>query len=224
MSGAGVQWAGQWISESTDTKDTSIRYSEQIYKFPFGTEQRDYKYYDTDLRTALPIKFEAVEQVGGIDTYHFVQNIPDTQLNESADSIGVLLGKFSPDAESGKIFYRNTREVWVDPATGAFIKVREQPHKELRPDTGPAVTLLQADFGYTPETMANSADSAKDNGFLLDLVSLYLPITAGVLAVALIVGGLLLVRRRPDSDDESFSDGLAPRRHRLQDDTTATFR
>jgi Porin PorA len=224
VSGAGVRWTGTWISESTDKKDWSIRYSEQIYKFPFGTEKRDYKYYDTDLRSAPSIKFEAVEQVGGIETYHFVQKIPDTAIYESADNIGVLLGKFAPGAKSGKIFYRNTREVWVDPATGAFVKVREQPHKELRPDTGPAVTLLQADFAYTPETTANSVNSAKDNGFLLDLVSLYLPITAGVLAVALIVGGLLLARRRPDSDDESFSDGLAPRRHRLQDDTTVTFR
>jgi hypothetical protein len=225
VSGAAVPWAGQWISESTGTKDTSIRYSDQVYKFPFGTEQRDYKYYDTDLRAALPIKFTAVESVDGIDAYHFVQTIPDTRVNASADTIGVLLSVFSPEATSGNIFYRNTREVWVDPATGAFVKVREQPYQELRPDTGPAVTLLRADFAYTQDTQTNSVNSAKDNGFLLGLVGLYLPITAGVLAVASIVGGLLLIRRRPDSyeDDGSFSDGLAPRRHRLQDDTTLTF-
>lgn len=218
VSGAGVEWAGQWISESKDVKDTTIRYSDQIYKFPFGTEKRDYKYYDTDVRQALPITFASVDQVGGIETYHFTQTIPDTALNESEGTISALLSKFSPGATTGKIYYSNTREVWVDPATGAFIKVREQPHKELRPDTGSPVVLLEADFAYNADTIANSANSAKDNGFLLKAVNVYLPAVLGVLAVLLILGGLLLARRRsePTDDGEVGADGLPQPRHSLQ--------
>jgi len=218
VSGAAVNWSGQWISEAKDSKDTSIRYSDQLYKFPFGTEKRDYKYYDTDLRAALPMKFVSVEQVGGVETYHFLQQIPDTILNESADNIAVLLDRFAPDATSGKIYYRNTREVWVDPVTGAFIKVREQQFKELRPDAGSPVTLLNGDFVSTPDTIANSAASAKDNGFLLSAVRLYLPLAAGIVAALLLIGGGLLAARRPGPApaNGSFGDDLPEPSHRLR--------
>jgi len=218
VSGAAVDWQGQWISETAKTKDTSIRYSEQVYKFPFNTEQRDYKYFDSDLRMALPIKYSGVEDIGGVQTYHFVQQIPDTDIKESADNIGVLLGKFVPAAKSGKIFYRNTREVWVEPVTGAFLKVREQQFKELRPDVGSPVTLLKADFAYTAESTANAVKSAQDNGFKLSLVKLYLPLGAGALALVCLFSGVLLMRRRDTeaAADPSFEDGLAEARHGLR--------
>jgi hypothetical protein len=221
-SGAAVPWAGQWIKDS-DTVDTTIRYSGVTYKFPFGTEKKSYPYFDSDTRTSPDAKFQATETIEGINTYHFVQVIPETKLSVDDASKSVLISTFAPDATSGDVFYSNTREVWVDPVTGSFIKVREQPKKEFRPNVGASQILLQADFVYTKDTITRAAKSAKDNGFLLGLVHLWLPIITGVLAIVCLVGGFLLLRGRREAAGASGAawDATLPKsRHRLKGDET----
>jgi hypothetical protein len=200
-SGAAINWSGQWLNDSGE-KDTTIAYTDQVYKFPFGTEKKDYKYFDSDLRSAPTAKFVDATQVEGVDVYHFTETIPDTAVTVDPDSIAVLLGRFAPDAKSGTVYYRNTRDLWVEPTTGAFIKVRERPHQELRPDTGSPVTLLDADFVTTQETMRNNADSAGTNKQLLKTVNLYGPVGLGLVGLVLIIGGFLLMRSRPSTPAE----------------------
>lgn len=196
-SGAAVtDWKGQWISESKDVKDTSIAYKGQVYKFPFGTEKKDYPYWDSDTRTAPAAKFTSVESIEGVETYHFVQTIPPTAVAVADESLAVLISTFAPTATSGQVLYNNVREVWVDPVTGSFIKVREQPHQTFKPNVGATVDLLDADFVYTTDTIKNSAQSAKDNGFKLSLITLYLPIAAAVVGLVLLIGGFLMLRAR----------------------------
>jgi Porin PorA len=223
--GAAIKRDGQWLDDS-GTVDRSILYTDQVYKFPFGTEKKDYAIFDTDLRKALPARFQSVDTVNGVEVYHFVQTIPETELSVDSGTIGALVGRYAPEAKTGKIFYSNTREVWVDPVTGAYVKVREQPKQVFRSDTLSEQVLLQADFTYTPETIANSVQSVKDNGFLLKLVTLYGPILFGILAVVLLIVGLLLGRTRP-APPQAWDESLPNPRHRLRgdgsvDDTTAT--
>jgi hypothetical protein len=225
---AAVPWSGQWIDESdTHTKDTSIRYTGMTYKFPFGTEKKSYPYFDTDIRSAPDAKFQSTETIEGVDTYHFVQTIPETKLTVDPTSLGVLISTFAPGATTGDVFYSNTREVWVDPVTGSFIKVREQPKKEFRPNVGASQVLLQGDFVYTKDTIARAAKSAKDNGTLLGLVNLWLPIAAGVLAVLCLIGGFLLIRGGRDAaaGGSAWDASLPKSRHRLrgEEDTGAVL-
>ena len=222
VSGAAVDWKGQWIDESTE-KDTSIAFSDQVYKFPFNTQKKDYKIYDSDVRAASTAKFTSVDTIDGVEAYHFVQQIPDTQVNVAADSVKTLLGRFSPAATSGKVIYRNTREVWVDPVTGAYLKVREQPHQELQPNTGTAVVLLDADLSYTKDTVAGAVSSAKSNGFQLKIVNRYGPIGAGVLGIVFLIGGFLLARRRPAptaTEGGAWDESLPAPRRQLRDQST----
>lgn len=220
VSGAAVAWKGQWISESADAKDTSIAYKGQVYKFPFNTEKKDYAYWDGDTLAAPMAKFTAVEAIEGVETYHFIQTIPETQVKVDDSSLATLIGVFAKDATTGKVTYSNTREVWVDPVTGAFVKVREQPRKTFTPDVGAPVDLLKADFSYTAATTKNSAQSAKDNGFLLGLVKLYAPVGAGLLGLVLLLGGFLMIRvRKSEGEGDDYSD-LPEARHSLRDQPT----
>jgi len=208
-----VNWSGQWIED----QNSPIQYSGLTYKFPFGTQQRDYKIYDTDVRAASTAKFQSVENVNGVEVYHFVQQIPDTNVTVAADSMAALLDRFAPDAKTGTVSYRNTREVWVDPVTGAFINVRERPHQELHTDTGQTQVLLDADFTYTKDTVANSAASAKANASQLKLVTLYGPIGLGVLGLVLVVVGVLLARApRPTTPTGAWDETLPEPRHSLR--------
>jgi hypothetical protein len=208
-----VNWGGQWI----DDQNTPIKYSGLTYKFPFNTQRQDYKIYDTDVRAASTAKFQSVETIDGLEVYHFVQQIPETNIDVSAKDMSDLLTTFAPAAKSGTVSYHNTREVWVDPVTGVFINVRERPHKELRADNGQTQVLLDADFSYTKDTIANSADGAKSNGNQLKLVTVYGPIGLGVLALLLIVGGVLLMRRpRAAATPAAWDQTLPEPRHSLR--------
>jgi hypothetical protein len=103
---------------------------------------------------------------------------------------------FAKNAKSGEIWYQNTRTLWVEPVTGAFLNVREQREQELRTDTGDKITLLKADFTYDQKTRDNSVKTAKDNKTQLQLVSLWGPIVLGVLGLILLIVGGLMTRNK----------------------------
>jgi hypothetical protein len=227
VSGEAVNWGGQWIEDQS----TPIRYTDQVYKFPFGTEQRDYKIYDSTLLKASVAKFKGVEEIDGLTVYHFVQDIPDTNAVVADSDVKALVATFAPEAKSGVVSYRNTREVWVDPVTGVYAKVRERPHQELRADNGKVQVLLDADFQYTPESMANSVKTAKDNGAMLKLINVYAPLGLGVLGLVFVVIGILLLRSPraaaatatvagPDDEAARWEESLPEARHKLREDAT----
>jgi len=224
VSGAAIAWDGQWLDDADLTaknvRPSNVNYEGQIYKFPFGTEKIEYKMFDRDLRKALPVKFKEVSTVGGVEAYKFEQIIDKQDITPPASSLSALISAFAPGATTGKVLYSNTREVWIEPVTGAFVDVRERPLKVLVPDVGAETTLLEADFKYTKSTVDNSVASASNNVSRLKLVNLYGPIAFGILAVLLIVGGgLLMMRRKPDEFDASaWQDDLPDPRHRLRQD------
>ncbi|MEH1028073.1 DUF3068 domain-containing protein [Micromonospora profundi] len=197
ISGAAAPWKEQWLNE-TGAKDTpvgNVSYSGQIYKFPFGTKKRDYQVFDRDLKRAVPAKFTGTETIKGVETYRFEQRIENEVLATPEDSIRTLIGKFAPGATSGQIVYSNTRTLWVDPVTGSYVNVREQQHKELRPNTGTPTVLLDADFNYTDDTVSRSVETVKGNRFKIGMISLWGPIIAGVLGLIALIAGVWLVTR-----------------------------
>lgn len=229
VSGAAVAWDGQWLDDADLTakgiRPSNVKYEGQIYKFPFGTEKIDYKMFDRDLRKALPVKFKEVTTVGGVEAYKFEQVITKEDITPPASSLSALVKAFAPGATTGKVLYSNTREVWIEPTTGAFVDVRERPLKVLVPDVGAETTLLEADFRYTKTTVDNSVSSASNNVSRLKLLNLYGPVVFGILALLLIVGGLLLARRgQPQTFDSSaWEDDLPDPRHRLREEQVGSY-
>ncbi|RZT81636.1 DUF3068 family protein [Micromonospora violae] len=197
ISGAAASWKEQWLNETgaDGTPVGNVKYTGQIYKFPFGTAKRDYQIFDRDLKRATPAKFLGTEKIKGIEAYRFEQRIDNEVLNTPESSIQTLVGKFAPGAAGGQIVYSNIRTVWVDPVTGAFVNVREQQHKELRPTTGTPTVLLDADFNYTDDTVSRSVETVKDNRFKIGLISFWGPIVAGVLGLLAVIFGVWLVTR-----------------------------
>jgi hypothetical protein len=194
VTGVPVDWTGAWVNDGTKT---TTKFSGQIYKFPFHTEKRDYAFWDAELgATAPPAKFQGVETVGGLEVYRFQQVIPWFKTTSDPTTISFLLTTFAPLAESGDIYYRNTRTMWVEPVTGQFLNLREQREQELRDDQGGKTTLLNADFSYSKATQDNSVKTAGDNKTKIQLISLYAPIGLGILGVILLVVGPLMMRRR----------------------------
>ncbi|MEU1647450.1 porin PorA family protein [Micromonospora zamorensis] len=213
ISGAAAPWKEQWLNESgaEQTPVGNVNYSGQIYKFPFGAGKRDYQVFDRDLKRAVPAKFIGTEKIKGIEAYRFEQRIENEVLNTPEASLKPLLGRFAPGATSGQIVYSNTRTLWIDPVTGSYVNVREQQNKELRPDTGTATVLLDADFNYNDDTVSRSVETVKDNRFKIGLISFWGPIAAGVLGLIALVVGVWLVTRTNDGAARHRADpAVAP--------------
>lgn len=193
VSAAATEWNKQFLRTDAPPAPDAVTFAGQTYKFPFHTEQKDYEYFDRDLRRALPITFDGTEEIEGVETYRFKQIVPESDVSPPADRLSALLEALAPGATSGKVLYTNTRTIWVEPTSGNFIKVREQQRKTLVPDGGGVpVALLDGDFIYNDETISNSAASASNTRDRLTLVGRTLPIGLTVFGLLALVGGLLL--------------------------------
>ncbi|WIY06392.1 DUF3068 domain-containing protein [Amycolatopsis mongoliensis] len=180
------------------------------FKFPFGTEQKDYKVYDDNTGAAVTARYTGTETVNGIETYKFVQDIPDTKL-DSKKVPGSLVGSDQSSVDAD-LYYRGVNTMWVEPVTGIQVKQQQQQHQELRVGTsGSSTVVFDGTLAYNGKTISQMVDQVNENKGRLEFLSstgpLWLGIGGGVLIIVAIV---LLVRRRP-------AEPPAPpqRRHRV---------
>jgi hypothetical protein len=168
------------------------------YKFGFNTKAEDVQYYDTVLNKALPMKYTGTEDVLGLKTYKFVQTIPPTKYDVLEVPLN-LVGGADGSAYKADRTYANKRTVWVEPVTGAIVKGQEVLQQALLgPDGQPHLTLLDATLDFSAANVKASVQVAKDGKSKLQLLSTYLPIGALILGLLMVVGGILMIRRKQD--------------------------
>ncbi|GAA4942188.1 DUF3068 domain-containing protein [Actinoplanes utahensis] len=218
---ASVNWADQWLD--TGGQREPVSYKGQVYKFPFGTEQKDYEIFDRDILDARPAKFVKTDEIQGLEVYQFTQTLQNETQVLPEDRVKLILGQLLPGATEGSVKYSNTRTVWVEPKTGQFLRVQEQQQKQLVSTDGRSVDILDATFAYNDETVNKSVDTVGGNVLKLDLVGLYGPIGLGVLGLILaVVGGIIVAR----GNARTAATGVPAQwtgsgRHAAQDEETA---
>ena len=202
VSGAAVPWDGQCYndvkvagSDSTGCKPGNIAFAGQLYLFPFNVGRKTYEYWDSGLETVLPIDYRGEENHNGLPTYRFEQVVPQRTVAMDEATLTGLLGFLAPGAHSGSVSYQASRTLWVEPETGAIVGYREQQHRELVPDTGASVPMLDATFEYDQKTLTAVHDQAQHGRFLLLLLGRYVPIGLAVVGLALLALGVLVTRR-----------------------------
>ena len=164
--------------------------------FPFGTEQRDYEVFNSTTRQAWPATFEGVEEVGGLETYKFEVDIPETVVR-SLEVPAELAGSDEEGTVMADAVYSNVRTIWVEPTSGVIVTSEEDPNTVLQgPDGTTGATILAGHFAGSEQTIADGVERAEDFRSQITLVKTVLPLTmAGVGLVLLIVGALLVARR-----------------------------
>jgi hypothetical protein len=192
---AAQQWDKQWLD--TGNERESVDYSGQIYKFPFGTERKTYEIFDRDILDTRPARFVQTEEIQGLETYQFTQEIRDEKQEVPDERLQVLLSQLLPGATSGEVRYSNIRSVWVEPTTGQYIRVREEQDKSLVASDGRSVTVLDATFTYTDDTINRAVQTSSDNRQRLTLVTVAAPTVLAILGLVLLLLGIVLVARRP---------------------------
>jgi hypothetical protein len=173
--------------ESADGEPT--RHSGVSYKFPFGTEKRDYSWWEPNSRQAYPAKYVSEEKVQDLTTYKFIQQVPGQELQRSGATV----------------WFQTTRTVWVEPRSGVIVKGSEQAASNLGSAAGP--TIVNFDVTFDEATQKSQAKLARDAISSIGWVTLWIPLLCLLLGLIMLAAGAVLMRadrpgRAPASPDE----------------------
>jgi hypothetical protein len=202
--GAAVTWGGQCYADQVaqTCQPGAVTFTGQLYAFPFNTRKKAYQYFDSTLRTALPIEYQGTETVNGLATYRFTQTVPETRLELDPQLLATVLaamapaGGGAPAPSNVSMQYSSTRTLWVEPVTGSIVDYEEKQRRTLALGPGVQFDLLNATFRYTPETRRAVADEAGRGRTIIQTLRWYGPAGLGGLGLLLVVLGIVLVRRR----------------------------
>lgn len=172
------------------------------YRFPIGTEQQTYPYFDINARATHDMNFVDEGEINGTKVYHFQQEVPATNLwdvaKEPTHRLTLPAAKWGVEGgEEEEItmdrWYTNTRDVWVEPETGTIIKGGEQLHLYYaRAGDKPEVSALKTNLVFDENTIESQLEIAQDNMDKMALFGRILPIVFGILGAISLIAGLIL--------------------------------
>ena len=209
--GGAVQKPRGFKDESPAT-NIALPHEGLSYRFPFHTEKRSYPYFDPIAQKAFEANYNGEEDVNGLSTYKFTQDVgydADGKLAEPirypslyADDADSKLTKTAfmwglPGDPDEKItmtrYYAAQRTFWVDPESGTIVKEQERAnHYYARDALKPEVTLVDYKVTSNEETVESQVNTARNERDRLALWSRVLPITFTAAGVIALIGGLLL--------------------------------
>lgn len=182
------------------------------YRFPFDTEKKTYPYFDPIAQKAFDANYEGEDDVNGLTTYKFVQNVgydADGKLVEP-----IKYASLYKDAEDAEVtaraslwglpgdpdepitmsrFYAAQRTLWVDPVSGTIVKAEEHAnHYYARDPLRPETTMADYTVTSTEATVESQVGTARDERDRIALWSRILPITFTAAGLVALVAGVLL--------------------------------
>ena len=179
--------------------DKTKKHEGLSYKFPFGTEKKDYLFFDTTLAKAFPMKYQAQEKVEGVDVYRFEQVVPPGPIEIIEGVPGT---------------YQNKRTVWIEPRTGVIVRGQEEQQRTFSEGDLAGKTALAGKIAFSEQTVKNSAETASDGAKSLGLLGGRTQIILVLLGLILVVVGLVMLlggrRQEQDWSTEERREPLIP--------------
>lgn len=192
------------------------------YRFPFSVEKKTYPYFDPIARSAYDANYEREEDINGLNTYVFTQNIgydAEGNITPVYDENRELLepvryqslyddkveAEFTatnrqwglegePDEQVTLTrYYAAQRTFWVDPVSGTIVKMREHANHYYASDPlEPLKTVVEYTVTYNEQTVEAQVAGARSERDRIALYSRILPITFTAAGLIALVGGALL--------------------------------
>ncbi|WP_197694203.1 DUF3068 domain-containing protein [Mycobacterium sp. 852002-40037_SCH5390672] len=201
------------VSDENPPTAMPLRHDGLSYRFPFHTEKKTYPYFDPIAQKAFDVNYDAQEDVNGLTTYKFTQNVgynadgklvapvaypsllagaEDAKQTTSASMWGIQGGDPNEQITMTR-YYAAQRTFWVDPVSGTIVKQTEHAdHYFARDPLKPELTVADYKVTSNEDTVESQVNAARDERDRLALWSRVLPITfTAVGLIALIGGGLL---------------------------------
>jgi Porin PorA len=200
------------IEDTKPPTNIALPHEGLSYRFPFGTEKKTYPYFDPIAQKAFDANYEGEEDVNGLTTYKFQQNVgydADGKLVEPLkyaslydnDDDGVVTARASlwglpgdPDEPITMTrYYAAQRTFWVDPVSGTIVKSQERAnHYYARDALKPEYALVDYTVTSTEDTVEAQIAAARDERDRVALWSRILPITFTAAGLVALVAGALL--------------------------------
>ncbi|OFJ51497.1 DUF3068 domain-containing protein [Mycolicibacterium grossiae] len=203
------------IEDQNPPTNVALPHDGLAYRFPFDTEKKTYPFFDPIAQKAYDANYEGEEDVNGLNTYRFTQNVgydgsgaeakldepvkyaslydndEDSQVTARASLWGL---EGDPDEQiTMDRFYAAQRTFWVDPVSGTIVKAKEHGyHYYARDALKPEVTFADYTVTSNEDTVESQVASARAEGDTVGLWGRILPITFTVLGLVALVGGVLL--------------------------------
>lgn len=182
------------------------------YRFPFYTKKMSYQYFDPIAQKAFDANYEGEDDVNGLTTYRFTQNVGydvDGKLadpikyaslytNDEDGEVTAPAAMWNLEGEPGEEvtmtrYYAAQRTFWVDPVSGTIVKAKVHAnHYFAREPLHPEVALADYTVVSTEETVEAQVNAARNERDRLALWSRILPITFTATGLIALVGGVLL--------------------------------
>jgi Porin PorA len=204
--GEAINCCGGFVEE-TDGERVEVKRSGQISKYPFGTEQKDYKFWDDTIGEAVTTKFVKESDIDGLKVYEFKYEVPTTTVG-TREVPPSLIGEAGTEALEVEIQYETVTQHWVEPTTGVVIDRVSETANTLAYEGEAVITTSGGTFEYTDQQVKDNVEEYKSKASSLQAVHTTVPLVGVVLGLLLILGGVLLSRRnRNEGSEPARSDG-----------------
>ncbi|NNG41174.1 DUF3068 domain-containing protein [Flexivirga sp. ID2601S] len=205
-----------------------VKHEGYTVKFPFGVDKgKTYQYWDASIMKPMDMKYAGTDKLNGLSVYRFEGSVPRQTLKATPtkDAPGFLFGgaQDSPGV-TADWSYSVDRTIWVEPETGAFIKVGEAQKQWLtNPANDKSVQVLTTNSIFDDATVKKNVDDYKTKSMQLKALKLA-PWILGILGVLLLIGGVVLAAllgRNRAADRRAADDDYAD--DRAYDDDTVAY-
>lgn len=144
------------------------------------------------------MKFQGTEEIKGVESYKFVQEVEDEVVGERTLPRSVAGLEGDGDVTGDEVF-SITRTYWIEPVTGSPLKIGENQNRVVVVDGEEVLTILDADLVSNDESIQNAVDKADQGRTMLPLLHTTLPIVSLVVGVGFIgIAVILLLTGRRD--------------------------
>lgn len=203
VSGETSTCCADYVQLDQDAEPVPVQHEGLGLKFPFDTQQRDYRFWDLQLRRSETARYVGTETLLGLETYKFVQEIKDQTVGNQAFP-GSLFGDPAPSVTADEV-YSTKRSLWIEPKTGAIIKGSEDVNWRYL-FQGREVPRTVGTLTYTDETVKAQVDLYKDAAGQLTLLKSTAPLICWILGPLLVLAGIAMLLFGPGRDDELEED------------------
>ncbi|OOC52654.1 MULTISPECIES: DUF3068 domain-containing protein [Nocardiopsis] len=171
--------------------DESVVQSGQAWKFPFFTEQRDHDFFETTVGEVVPMEFRGTEEIEGVETYEFVQEVDGATIGERTLPRSVAGLEGEGDVTGDEVF-SITRTYWIEPVTGSPLKISEDQERVVEVDGEEVLTLFDAELVSNEESVQNAVEKSERGRTMLPLLHTTLPIAFLVVGVGFVGAAVVL--------------------------------
>lgn len=197
-----------------DTPPTNIALPHEglSYRFPFHTKKMSYQYFDPIAQQAFDANYDGEDDVNGLTTYRFSQNIgydADGKLvdpikyaslysNDEDGEVTASAAMWNLDGDPDEQvtmtrYYAAQRTFWVDPVSGTIVKEKlHANHYYARDPLEPELLFADYTATSTEETVENQVNAARNERDRVALWSRILPITFSAAGLITLIGGALI--------------------------------